>query len=47
MNSKLCASYYLYFFNLIERMNYYDDILKLVFEKNILKYTYNCKYTLV
>ena len=32
INSKLCGSYCLYFFYLIERMNYYDDILKLVFE---------------
>ena len=31
-NSKLCGSYCLYFFNLIERMNYYDTILKLIFE---------------
>ena len=33
INSKLCGSYCLYFFYLIERMNYYDAILKLVFEK--------------
>ena len=32
INSKLCGSYCLYFFYLIERMNYYDTILKLVFE---------------
>ena len=32
INSKLCGSYCLYFFYLIERMNYYDSILKLVFE---------------
>ena len=32
INSRLCGSYYLYFFYLIERMNYYDTILKLVFE---------------
>ena len=32
INSKLCGSYCLYFFYLIERMNYYDVILKLVFE---------------
>ena len=31
-NSKLFGSYCLYFFYLIERMNYYDAILKLVFE---------------
>ena len=31
INSKLCGSYCLYFFYLIERMNYYDAILKLVF----------------
>ena len=31
-NSRLCGSYCLYFFYLIERMNYYDAILKLVFE---------------
>ena len=32
INSKLCGSYSLYFFYLFERMNYYDAILKLVFE---------------
>ena len=32
INSFLCGSYSLYFFYLIERMNYYDAILKLVFE---------------
>ena len=32
INSKLCGSYCLYFFYLIERLNYYDTILKLVFE---------------
>ena len=32
INSELCGSYCLYFFYLIERMNYYDTILKLVFE---------------
>ena len=32
IDSKLCGSYCLYFFHLIERMNYYDTILKLVFE---------------
>ena len=32
INPKLCGSYCLYFFYLIERMNYYDTILKLVFE---------------
>ena len=31
--SKLCGSYCLYFFYLIERMNYYDTILKMYFEK--------------
>ena len=31
-NSKLCGIYCLYFFNLIERMNYYDAILKMYFE---------------
>ena len=30
--SKLCGSYCLYFFYLIERMNYYDTILKMYFE---------------
>ena len=29
MNSKLCGSYCLYFLYLIERMNYYDAILKM------------------
>ena len=33
INSKLCGSYCLYFFYLIERMNYYDTILKKCFEK--------------
>ena len=32
INSKLCGSYCLFFFYLIERMNYYDTILKRVFE---------------
>ena len=32
INSFLCGSYCLYFFYLIERMNYYDAILKLLFE---------------
>ena len=32
-NSKLCGSYCLYFFYLIERMNYYDAVLKLVISK--------------
>ena len=32
MNSKICGSYCLYFFYLIERLKYYDAILKLVFE---------------
>ena len=32
INSNLCGSYCLYFFYLIERMNYYNAILKLVFE---------------
>ena len=32
ISSQLCGSYCLYFFYLIERMNYYDTILKLVFE---------------
>ena len=32
INSKLCGSYCLYFFYLIERLNYYDAILKLVCE---------------
>ena len=32
INSKLCGSYCFYFFFLIGRMNYYDFILKLVFE---------------
>ena len=31
-NSRSCGSYCLYFFYLIEVMNYYDTILKLVFE---------------
>ena len=32
INSKLCGSFCLYFFYLFERMNYYNTILKLVFE---------------
>ena len=32
INSKLCGSYCLYFFCLIERMNYYDTILKMYFD---------------
>ena len=32
IDSQLCGSYCLYFFYLIERMKYYDTILKLVFE---------------
>ena len=32
INSKLCGSYCLYFFYLIERMKYYDAILKMYFE---------------
>ena len=31
INSKLCGSYCLYFFYLIERMNYYDTILEMYF----------------
>ena len=31
INSKICGSYCLYFFYLIERMNYYDTILKMYF----------------
>ena len=32
ISSQLCGSYCLYFFYLIERMNYYDATLKFVFE---------------
>ena len=32
INSKLCGSHCLYFFYLIERMKYYDAILKMYFE---------------
>ena len=32
INSQLCGSYCLYFFYLIERMNYYDTILKFCFD---------------
>ena len=32
INSKLCGSYRLYFFYLIEKMNYYDVVLKMYFE---------------
>ena len=31
INSKLCGSYCLYFFHLIEKLNYYDIILKMFF----------------
>ena len=31
-NSKLCGSYCSHFFNLIERMNYYDTISKIYFD---------------
>ena len=31
INSKLCGSYFLYIFYLIERINYYDAILKIYF----------------
>ena len=33
INPKLCGSYCLYFFYLIEGMKYYDTILKMYFEK--------------
>ena len=33
INSKLCGSYCLYFSYLIEKMNYYDTLLKIYFEK--------------
>ena len=33
INSKLCGSYCLYFFYLIERMNYHVTILNMYFEK--------------
>ena len=32
IDSKLCGSYCLYFFYLIERMNFYDTILKMYFD---------------
>ena len=32
INSRLCGSYVLYFFYLIEKMNYYDTILKMYFD---------------
>ena len=31
INSKLCGSYSLHFFYLIEKMNFYDAILKMYF----------------
>ena len=31
-NSKFCGSYCLYFFYLIERMNYYDALLRMYFD---------------
>ena len=33
INSKLCGSYCLNFFYLIERRNFYDAVLKMYFEK--------------
>ena len=33
VNSKLCGSYCLHFFYLLERLNFYDAILKMYFEK--------------
>ena len=36
INSFLCGSYCLYFFYFIEKMNYYNAILKLVFEENLI-----------
>ena len=33
IKSQLCGSYCLYFFYLIERLKYYDTILKMYFEK--------------
>ena len=35
INSNLCGSYCLYFFYLIEKMKYYDAILKMYFETRI------------
>ena len=32
INSQLCGSYCLYFFYLMEQMNYYDTILKIYFD---------------
>ena len=43
MNSRLCGSYCLYLFYLIERMTLYDTILKLVFE-NLQLYDYMSTY---
>ena len=40
INSKLCGSFCLYFLYLIERMNYYDNILKIFFGQ--FKYAYQC-----
>ena len=33
IDSKLCGRYCLYFFHLIERMNYYDAIYKNIFSR--------------
>ena len=47
MNSKFCGSYWLNFFYLTERMNYYDTILKLVFEEIFFFiYAYQCFWKL-
>ena len=40
INSKLCGSYCLYFFYLIEKMKYYDTILNNVFW--LIKYADKC-----
>ena len=32
INSRLCGSYCLYFFHLLERLNYHDTILKMYFQ---------------
>ena len=38
IDSKLCGSYCLYFFYLIDRMNYYDAILKMYFNTKNANY---------
>ena len=44
INSRICGNYCFYFFYSNERMNYYDVVLKLVFEYLLFSYKYNYNY---